>query len=161
VGNLKGIEQFILTIKRKRTFFITDYSLSNGVRMKNTLLYSAILVIVAGCHDELTQSVPNGTVREVYSIAIRKAEVSDRKLKLSVECVVPDPCYGFSHMETMIVREKIYLTIYTSSLTMQPCVQILGTFTKDIAIAVPSTGDYTLHYRYRYDEMRDTVFTVR
>ncbi|MBP6671758.1 MAG: hypothetical protein KA247_01350 [Bacteroidetes bacterium] len=129
--------------------------------MRTMFLIIMIVAVTAGCHDELTQSVPNGTVREVYSIAIRKAEVSDRKLTLSVECVVPDPCYGFSHMETMIVREKIYLTIYTSSLTMQPCVQILGTFTKDIVIAVPSTGDYTLHYRYRYDEMRDTMFTVR
>lgn len=129
--------------------------------MKTLILMIVMTMASTGCHDELTQSPQDNSTREVYGIIIHKAESSDRKLDLSVECVVPDPCYGYSHMETSIVREKIYLTIYTNSITMQPCVQILGTFKKDISISVPAPGDYTLHYRYRYDEMRDTMFTVR
>ncbi len=133
----------------------------NGGTMRIVFVISVFALTTIGCHDELTQSPPDSTLREVYGIIIHKAESADRKLDLSVECVVPDPCYGYSHMETSIVREKIYLTIYTHSITMQPCIQILGTFKKDISIIVPAPGDYTLHYRYRYDEMRDTMFTVR
>jgi hypothetical protein len=129
--------------------------------MRIVFVISVFALTTIGCHDELTQSPPDSTLREVYGIIIHKAESADRKLDLSVECVVPDPCYGYSHMETSIVREKIYLTIYTHSITMQPCIQILGTFKKDITIAVPATGDYTLHYRSHYNEMRDTVITVR
>lgn len=129
--------------------------------MRIVMLMCLVLLAAGGCHDELTQSPPDGSIREVYGIIIHKAEGADRKLELSVECVVPDPCYGFSHMETTIVKEKIYLTIYTHSITMQPCVQILGTFKKDITIDVPSPGDYMLHYRYQYSEMRDTMLTVR
>jgi hypothetical protein len=129
--------------------------------MKTSFLYIVVVFSMIGCHDELTQTPQDNSIREVYSIIIHKAESADRRLDLSVECVVPDPCYGFSHMETMIVKQKIYLTIYTSSLTMQPCVQILGTFKKDISITVPEPGEYTLHYRYNYNEMRDTVFSVQ
>ena len=129
--------------------------------MKSIFAICVIALSVLGCNDNATQSSSNNSTREVYGVLIKKVTIVDNEITLSVECIVPDPGYGYSHSDSYFAGKKINLTVYTMPTNPNGAVQVLSSFKEDIKIKVPSAGEYTIHYRYSYDEMRDTVLTVK
>ncbi len=162
VASIVRTVQFVVQVNRKTKNIVAKVGLQFflGGNMKTIGMVSVLVLFAIGCGDEGTQSSTNSSTREVYGVLIKKATIVDKEITLSVDCIVPDPSYGYSHTDTFFTGNMIYLTIYTRPINQNGAVQILWSFKEDIKINVPTAGEYTIHYRHSHDEMRDTMFTI-
>lgn len=128
--------------------------------MKSFFVSIILFVFAAGCSEETNQPIDNVAIREVYGIRIKEASTNNKTISLTVDCEVPDPCWLFSHFESVTNGNTIQVTVYTKSKPEAACAAVLSSFQTTLNIDVKEPGSYTIHYRENYDTMKDSTFVV-
>ena len=128
--------------------------------MKNSrvLLWAAV-VLFSGCLTDsgLELSEP----KPVSAAAIRSANPTGRVISIVVNCVVPQPCWGFTRTNYNKSRNSYAVTVYASRITNDPCADVLSSIDAPFSVTVGAAGSYSFRFWQYGGTTLDTTIVVQ
>ncbi|MBD3225636.1 MAG: hypothetical protein GF313_12985 [Caldithrix sp.] len=98
--------------------------------------------------------------QQVYRIdSLHVQTNADGQLTLKAFAMVPNPCYRFSHVESQLKGDSVFVTLFAKTDKSVNCVQVIASLAMPVTLDFKNSGLFHLRFLGRTTHF-DTTITV-